>query len=249
MIRTTPLEHVSVERTQRICGLSFTIKRHSNSNTDSNADALFTMPPDDSQPIDDTDKTTQSLLKSILKSVILIGIGALAGYGLFYFIFLHRCAAVLDDIERGNNQTISSLNELYLKALNDHKRCLEGDNHEQETYELRGRLEAQSDLIASHRSLLEKHKVNTAQLEETKAELESKEAELFGIQKRIDVHNQEKEELENDLKELKQTMVVELGEKTKTIESLQSSIQAFQMTEREMLQHVQSRHSVMSRQL
>jgi hypothetical protein len=209
--------------------------------------------PGNATPTTTTTTTTESnllpLLHAILKSCILIGLGIIAGYGLFHTIFHHRCADVLDEMERGYNQSLASLSELYQKSVEDHKLCLDNDDKMQEISELRGRLEAQADLVNSHRSLVQKHQVATSRVEEIQAELERKEAELFIIQKRIDLGHQEKDELERELKDLKESVEVELGEKTKMIETLQSSVEAFQMTEREMLQHVQSRHGVMSRQL
>jgi len=193
--------------------------------------------------------TTESFLHAILKSTILVGLGIICGYGLFYVIFHHRCGDVLDEIERGHQLAMTSLNDLYRKATDDHKQCMEDDTRTNEIYELRGRLEAQSDLVSSHRSLLEKHKVSTERLEEIAAELERKEAELFIVQKRIDLYNKEKSELQQELNDLKNSVAVELGEKTSAVETLKSSIEAFQLTEKEMLDHVQSRHSVMTRQL
>ncbi|KAG7361595.1 hypothetical protein IV203_036696 [Nitzschia inconspicua] len=197
---------------------------------------------------DTTTTRLEPVFHSILKSCILIGLGVIAGYGLFHAIFRYRCADVLDEMERGHNQSLASLTELYQKSVDDHQQCLNSEDKTQEIYELRGRLEAQSDLVASHRSLLQKHQVSTSRLEEMELLLQQKEAELFIIQKRIDLRNQEKEELEKELDELKQSIVVELGEKTEMIQSLESSVQAFQATEREYLNHIQTRHAVMSRQ-
>jgi predicted RNase H-like nuclease (RuvC/YqgF family) len=196
-----------------------------------------------------TESRLEPVLHSILKSCILLGLGIIAGYGLFHAIFHHRCADVLDELERGYNHSLASLSELHQKSVEDHRQCLENDDKAQEISELRGRLEAQSDLVNSHRSLVQKHQITTSRLEEIQAELERKEAELFIIQKRIDLRHEEKDELERELTELKKAVEVELGEKNKIIESLQSSVEAFQMTEREILEHVQSRHGVMSLQL
>jgi predicted RNase H-like nuclease (RuvC/YqgF family) len=196
-----------------------------------------------------TQSRLEPFLHAVLKSFILLGLGIIAGYALFHAIFHHRCADVLDELEGGYNQSLASLRELYQKSVDDHRQCLDNDDKILEISELKGRLEAQSDLVNSHRSLLQKHQVTTSQLEHVEAELNRKEAELFIVQKRIDLRHQEKDDLEKELKELKQAVDIELGEKTKMIESLQSSVDAFQMTEREMLEHVKSRHGVMSRQL
>lgn len=188
-------------------------------------------------------------IHAVLLYAAVFGGGIISGYGLFYSIFVHRCESYLDGIARENNNTVASLNELYQQAVEDNKLCTDDESRSQEIFELKGRLEAQSDLVSSHRTLIDKHKISTTRLEELKPELERKEAELFVIQKRIELNNREKDELENDLRELKKSVQKELSEKTEAIADLKSSIEAFQSTEREMLKHVQSRHGVMSRQL
>lgn len=172
------------------------------------------------------------------------------GYGLFYGIFHLRCSDVLDDMEQTYNTTISNINDKYLKALEDHKLCTEEDNNSiQEVQELRGRLEAQSDLVASHRELLDKHKASTSRLKEIDSEVERKEAQLHVLQRHINDHSKARFELEKELEQLQHSMAVTLGQQTDEINSLKSSIEVFQSTETEMLQHVQHRYSAMCRQL
>ena len=153
----------------------------------------------------------------------------------------------MDEIERGHNQSMESLNVLYQQAVADHNAC-SADDRSQEIYELKGRLEAQSDLVSSHRSLIEKHQISTSRLEEVKTQLERKEAELFVVQKRIDLHIREKDELEKDLRDLKADVQSELQGKSDTIDSLESSIKAYQTTEQILKEHLAARHAILCRQ-
>jgi hypothetical protein len=201
------------------------------------------------QPNESTSSSSPSFLHETLKSIIWIGLGIIAGYGLFYSIFHHRCADLMDEVEQSHNSSMAKLNDQYIKAIEDHKACLEDDSRVQEIYDLRGRLESQSDLLASHRDLLNKHQVTAEKMQEMEAELERKSAELFVVIKRIELHNEEKKELEQDLAELRKSMDAAIGQKAQEIEALKSSLGAFQSTQTEMLQHVQIRHGVMARQL
>jgi chromosome segregation ATPase len=186
----------------------------------------------------------------MLKSSILIILGMILGYGLFYSIFHLRCSDVLDDMEVTYNTTIANINEKYLKALEGHRLCMEeDDNQVQEVHELRGRLEAQSDLVASHRELLDKYQVSTGRLNGINSQIERKDAQLYVLKQQLDFHSKARAELQKELEQLKQSMAETLGQKTNEINSLRSSIEAFQSTETEMLEHVQHRYSAMCRQL
>jgi hypothetical protein len=208
--------------------------------------------PMDTANVDNYDNTSSSsspFINSLLKYMTLVGLGMILGYGLFYSMFHLLYANVMEEMEKSYNVTVEVLNNKYLKAVEDLKLCMEEDNQNKEIYDLRGRLEAQSDVVASYRELLDKHKVSQGRLNDINAELERKEAELYVLKKRIEIHDNERMELEEELDATKQLMATTLGEQTEEINSLRSSIQAFQSAETEMLEHVQHRYSAMCRQL
>lgn len=184
---------------------------------------------------------------AVLFYAALFGLGIICGYGLFLTVFIHRSEAFLDQIEMRHNDTISSLNYLYQQAVSDYNDCNADDTRSQEIFDLKGRLEAQSALVTSHRSLLYRHQISKSRLEEIEAQLARKHEDLFQVQKRVDLLSREKNELEQDLQDLKQNVRKELEEKSDTIESLESSIEALQRTERDVMEHVSSRHASLCR--
>jgi competence protein ComGC len=200
-----------------------------------------------------TDKAKIAVKRSILIRNVLIGAsvfgsGIISGYGLFYSTLSHRWASFLDEIEMNHNKTVSSLDGLYQKAIIDKQACADDFTRSQEISELKGRLEAQSDLVSSHRLLIDKHQVIRAHLREVETQLEGKDAELLVLQKQIELYEMGKSELETNLQELRIVMQNELNDKSHAIQSLESSIEAFKVAEQNMQVLLKSRHAVLCRQ-
>ena len=132
-----------------------------------------------------TSKPSQStsLINQLLLYLSLIGLGIIVGYLLFYTIYNHRCADLLDDAEGRYNQTRANLETQYQTALEEHHECIGDESANLEIYDLRGRLEKLETIQKDYEILKEKHSKTLEELTNKEALLEEKISEQSKLQK------------------------------------------------------------------
>ena len=88
---------------------------------------------------------------------LLVGIGALFGYTIFYVMFKNKCADLLMMKAKHHNESQAQLQMKYTRALDDIRQCQDDAQVKGELQELQGRLQAQVTLSDKHQDLLERH--------------------------------------------------------------------------------------------
>jgi hypothetical protein len=199
---------------------------------------------------------TNSLINIFLLYSTLVGLGAIGGYMAFYALFNHRCADLLDEAERHHNETRQGLQDRYVKAVEEHHRCLEDESKVLELFDLRDRLGGQADLAGKHESLLDKHHESVerlsnmrAQHDETiqkynqlKGDVEQKQTELTQVKQETESYNEQKELLGRQLADQKELMTNRIKKKTLEIKRLNFEQKECIEEGVSITKHIQRRH-------
>ena len=183
-----------------------------------------------------TTTSSSSLGNTLLTILLLVGIGAILGYMLFYSIFNHRCADMMDEAERRFNRTREELNHKLIEAM-DVNTANEGA--EAELLDLRGRLEGQTDLMGKHQSLLDKHQSTVEQLTQFQAKHSQAQTELMATQKKL-------AEVEGSLNVI--SMQKETMEKRLQRSQDSENSAACQAKQQQSLSHIQKLHSAICKE-
>ena len=103
-------------------------------------------------------KEGPSLLNIILLYLSLLGLGVIAGYGGFFFMFNDRCVNLLRETEVRYNASQVEWQTKLQEALSEKDQCISP------LHELQGKLEAQSIFAEKHQALLQKHEETLSKL-------------------------------------------------------------------------------------
>lgn len=161
-------------------------------------------------------------LQSILISIILIGTGTVIGYMAFHTQFHYQCINVLNNVHGSHNTTLAQLQDRLNEKDNLHKQCMEDETRVKEVYELRGRLESQSDLAASHRALLDQHQRSLKKIQQL--ELGQQVDELDRLREELHVVTQKLEESRRHVVEDRQFFADSLANNQHLLESVRNHL-------------------------
>jgi hypothetical protein len=184
---------------------------------------------------------SQGTTSAILVSILVIGLGCFAGFGAFHSAFHHRCLA-----EAGSNSTLTALHQRLLESVADHNRCLlDEESHVEELHGLRGRLEAQTDLI----SLLSEHLDGSPKVEELQDRIDQMEDELSASRAHAEIAQMEKMELEGTLESERETSAWMEQRHAEDLSAMEGELQAWREEREELVNYTRQRQGVMIRQL
>lgn len=155
---------------------------------------------------DDHHDDNGSFVHVIVFCMVLLGIGAIAGYITFYLIFQEKCSELLIKSHQIHNESQAELQTKYLKTVDDLHHCEEESELKSELHEAQGRLQAQALLADKHQTLLEQHKKTLEQIDElqnsekdSSTKIETLTKELQQLQYQLETSIKEKNEIEYDL--------------------------------------------------
>lgn len=114
-----------------------------------------------------------SLINIVLLYLSLMGLGAIGGYGSFYFMFSERCTQLMTETEEKHSSSRQQFQEKYENALEGQRQCMADSSAKRELSELQGRLEAQSSLADRHQVLLQKQEDTLTRLSEVQTAQEA----------------------------------------------------------------------------
>ena len=110
-----------------------------------------------------------SLLNIVLLYLSLMGLGAIGGYGGFYWLFSERCAQLMTETQQTHALSRQEVQKKYEDALEGQRQCMSDTSVKKELSEMQGRLEAQATLAERHQGLLIKQEETLARLAEAQA--------------------------------------------------------------------------------
>lgn len=194
-------------------------------------------------------KDRPSLVNTLLTYFLLVGVGAIVGYIIFYSIYNHRCSDMMDEAERRFNQTKEELNFKLIEAM---YKGTTSEGAESELLELRGRLEGQTGLLGKHQALLDKHQQTVEQLSQMQTTLDRVKMRKSELSKELEISEKKLAEKEEDLNKIsmqKDTLEQRLKQTTSKMEELQTQADeagnsaACQAQKERSLSHIEKLHS------
>jgi chromosome segregation ATPase len=114
-----------------------------------------------------------SLINIVLLYLSLMGLGAIGGYGSFYFLFSERCSQLIMETKEKHSSSRQQFQQKYENALEGQRQCLADSSAKRELRALQGRLEAQSNLADRHQVLLQKQEDTLTRLSEVQSAQEA----------------------------------------------------------------------------
>jgi hypothetical protein len=126
-----------------------------------------------------------SVVNRILLYLLLLGVGAIGGFGGFHTLFQTSCTELLTASNSRQNTSLEALQGKYSKAVADHKRCLRDDSAKQKLHELHDRLDSQTTLAGKHQDLLEKHEITLNKLNEVQRASDASSQTVSTLQEQI----------------------------------------------------------------
>ena len=96
-----------------------------------------------------------SLVNIVFLYLSLMGLGAMGGYGGFYWLFSERCSQLMTETQQNHAVSRQQFQKKYEDALEGQRQCMTDTTAKQELSEMQGRLEAQATLADRHQGLLE----------------------------------------------------------------------------------------------
>ena len=115
-----------------------------------------------------------SLFNIILLYFSLMGIGAIAGYGGFYWLFSERCSQLMDETKTMHAISRQEFQKKYEDAIEGQRQCMsDATKGKQELSDVHGRFEAQATLAERHQALLLKQEETLLRLAETQTTQEA----------------------------------------------------------------------------
>jgi predicted RNase H-like nuclease (RuvC/YqgF family) len=156
--------------------------------------------------------------------LVLVGIGAILGVFIFYFLFRGRCASKLAANNQYHNATQSELQTKYTKALADIRQCEEDSKHKGELFEMQGRLKAQADLSDKHQALLERHEKTLDRIQElqknsegSQTQIQHLEEEVKTIQSALEDSSRKLQNAQKERDAIQQDLKVQVNHTTATL--------------------------------
>ena len=222
-----------------------------NSNNKSNNNT-FIFPPKKKGP--------PSLFNVVLLYFTLIGLGAILGYMTFYNVSHHRCADLLDVVERRHQQSQKEYRDKYLSLVDEHQKCLEMDADHTNNHKLRERMREMGDdggtaaMGKQHMKLMERHTESVERLatlqqihEETivklhkvQDEVERKHSEWTHVKGEIESCHAEKRKLEQQWMDQQHSNTAVWNEKVDEIQRLRQETEACFATQKALEVEIKS---------
>lgn len=115
-----------------------------------------------------------SLFNIVLLYFSLMGIGAIAGYGGFYWLFSERCSQLMTETQTRHAISRQEIQKKYEDAIEGQRQCMSDVNKRKlELSEMHGRYEAQATLAERHQALLLKQEETLLRLGEAQTTQEA----------------------------------------------------------------------------
>lgn len=130
-------------------------------------------------------KEKHSVFNVVVFCIFLLGLGALCGYTIFFFLFRDKCADLLVERDGTHNSSLAKLETKYTRALSDVKQCQEDSDAREKTKELEGRLVAQAALSDKHQELLTRHERTLEKISELQLSSESSQSQIQILKEEI----------------------------------------------------------------
>lgn len=102
----------------------------------------------------------------------LIGMGAVGGYGVFYYLFSDRCISMISSMENKHTAALNALQTKYDEAVENQNKCKLETSKAEEGH-VKARLETQTALSDRHHALLDKHEETLGRLSKAHAAQEA----------------------------------------------------------------------------
>lgn len=126
-----------------------------------------------------------SIVNRISLYLLLLGVGGIGAIGCFHKLWQTSCTELLTASTSRQNASLETLQEKYLKAVSDYKRCLKDDSAKQKLHELHDRLDSQTTLAGKHQDLLEKHEATLEKLNEVQRASDASSQTVSSLQEQI----------------------------------------------------------------
>eukprot|EP00532_Pseudo-nitzschia_australis_P008404 CAMPEP_0168177134 /NCGR_PEP_ID=MMETSP0139_2-20121125/8259_1 /TAXON_ID=44445 /ORGANISM="Pseudo-nitzschia australis, Strain 10249 10 AB" /LENGTH=763 /DNA_ID=CAMNT_0008096099 /DNA_START=254 /DNA_END=2545 /DNA_ORIENTATION=+ len=168
------------------------------------------------------------MLQTFLSSIVLIGLGAIGGFGVFHFALQDR----IQRTEESHNATLAIVQGKCVASEAERARCMDQDDGRlQEMSELRGRLDAQYknwyELTAAQQSLTSSHQEITTEAQNLRERKEQDQAALEDLAARLGQKDRDltavREVLENRHRSLEE-INAQLGQKDRDLIAIKEDL-------------------------